>query len=240
MKWEFEYEEKTDSTLYALHAVAQHWIETELIIENAALEEVEKNGPKWKPDGDDPDSIGEYFFEKSEARYLHDHVLIPMHRNSCIVMLCTTVEVELRRLLKNLESDFGPQKLSLKDIKGNSYLDTVSKFIETFYNIQLSACPDFLALHDLQKIRDCIIHCLGEVALSRDSVYLIKLNKRRKGFFAHAQSDLNIGAECIEQFLIETWNFFIWVFNNLKWKITTRNQGDKMKEMIKKLKPANT
>jgi hypothetical protein len=94
---------KTYSTLGALNTLAQHWVENEIIIERAAVEEVETNGPKWKPDTDDQDSMGEFFAERDMARYMHDNTLLPMHRYSCIVMLFTTVERELIRLVENLE-----------------------------------------------------------------------------------------------------------------------------------------
>jgi len=37
------------------------------------------------------------------ARQLHDEIMTPAFRYSCIVMLYTTIERELRRLVQNLE-----------------------------------------------------------------------------------------------------------------------------------------
>ena len=36
---------KTYSTMGALHTLAEYWVENEIIIERAAVEEVEKNSP---------------------------------------------------------------------------------------------------------------------------------------------------------------------------------------------------
>ena len=67
---------KTYSTLGALHTLAQHWVENEIIIERAANEEADKNGPKWTPDYEDQDSMGEYFAERDLARDSHDKTML--------------------------------------------------------------------------------------------------------------------------------------------------------------------
>jgi hypothetical protein len=215
MNWAFE--SKTFDTFYALDSFVQYWAENEKLIENAADEEVERSGPKWEPK--DEDQLGEYFMERDMARYLHDKILIPMLRYSCIVMLYTTAERELRRLIENLQEQHGPQKLKVSDIRESAFLTQAAKFIEVFFSLRLAACPQFQALCDLQKIRDCIVHCRGEVALSRDKSYLVSLNDRRPGFFAWEGTDIKIEAECVEQFMRESWHFFVWVFGELKWKI---------------------
>src|ERR1017187_2901716 len=101
---EMELTKKTYTTMGALHTLAQHWVKNEVIIERAANEEVEANGPKWTPDWDDRDSVGEWHSERDNARYMHDQTMLPMHRYSCIVMLFTTLERELIRLIENLEA----------------------------------------------------------------------------------------------------------------------------------------
>ena len=83
----------------------------------------------------------------------------------------------------------------------------------------MAACEEYQALYDLQKIRDCITHCRGEVSLSRDKAYLVSLKDRRAGFFAWEGTDVEIRAECIERFIKETWAFFTWLFGELKRKI---------------------
>jgi hypothetical protein len=227
---------KTYSTMAALHTLAQHWVENELIIERAATEEAEINGPKWTPDYDDRDSVGEFHSERDMARYMHDTILIPMHRHSCIVMLYATVERELRRLIENLEKEGGSQKVKVNDIKANSYMAKVGKFVKDFYGVQFADCPQYASLCDLQKIRDCIIHCHGEVSLSRDKDFLVKLKDKRRGFFAHTNYGIHIDSQCIEKFVMETWCFFTWVFKSLNWKIAAHWQGDKLEQTFEKLK----
>ena len=232
MKWSIEL--KTYDTFYALDSFAQYWSVNEALIKKAADEEEERSGPKWEPK--DEGELGEYFMERDMARELHDKILTPMLRYSCIVMLYTTIERELRRLVENLEDERGPQKLKLNDIRESSFLTQVAKFVEVFFGPRFATCPQFQALCDLQKIRDCIIHCRGEVALSRDKTYLVNLKDRRHGFFAWEGTDIEIESECIEGFISETWNFFTWLFGELKWKVDDSWQKHKWSQPMRDLK----
>jgi hypothetical protein len=230
---------KTYSTMGALHSLAEYWVENEVIIERAAVEEVEKNRPTWTPDYNDEDSIGEFRAEQDTAREMHDKTLIPTHRYSCIVMLYSNVERELLRLIENLEKERGKQKLKLKDLYAASTVERISKFCEVFYGLRLVDCTNFKALNDLRKIRDCIVHGVGEVALLKseeDRKYLVNLKDKRRDFFAHAGNEIYVGEECIKQFLMEVWSFFVSVFDALGWKIAAHWQGDKLEQTFKKLK----
>jgi hypothetical protein len=77
------------------------------------------------------------------------------------------------------------------------------------------------------------------VSLSRDKEVLEKLwlgDKRRRGFAAHPNNDIFIYPECIEQFLKETWSFFLWIFAKLNWQIAAHWQWNKLEKIFKKLK----
>jgi hypothetical protein len=210
-------EVRTYETLAVLDSVGQSWARNEELIDRDADDEVKVSGPKWQPSDDE--ELGEYYMEVGITRHLHDMIMTPMHRYSCIVMLYTTIERELRRLVENLEKERGQQKLKLNDIRGQSFLAQVTKFINVFFGCNLTDCPRYGALSDLQKIRDCIIHCRGEVSLSRDKDYLIGLKGRCPGFSAYEWTDIEIEPECIEHFIRETWAFFVWVFAELNWKV---------------------
>ncbi len=232
---EFNRTKKTYTTMGALHTLAQYWVENEIIIERAARTEAEENGPKWTPDWDDKDSVGEWHSERDVARDMHDKTMIPMHRYSCIVMLYSTVERELLRLVENLEKEHGAQKLKLKDIRANSKVDQISRFCEVLFEVRLVDCSQYGALTELQKIRDCIIHCLGDVGLSADKDFLLKLKGKRRGFFAHPKIEIGIDKECIEQFLIEVWAFFVSVFGALGWEIASHWNEDKLGQAFERL-----
>jgi hypothetical protein len=230
---------KTYATMGALHTLAQHWVENESLIERAATEEVEKSGPKWTPDLNDDQSLAEFFGARDVARHMHDTIMFPMHRYSCIVMLYTTVERELLRLVENLDKEKRKPKLKLSDLYAKSKVEQISVFCNAFYRLNLTGCSRYESINDLQKIRDCIIHCVGDASLlknEKDKIYLVKLTKKRSGFSGPPHNEMSIDAECIEQFLREIWDFFISVFKSLKWKISAHWQGDKLEQTFKKLK----
>lgn len=208
---------KTFDPLYALSSFADAWEENEKLIQKAAEEEEKKWGPRWTPKAEE--DLPEYQMEIRNARHLHDEILTPTFRYSSVVMLYTIVERELRRTVENLEKERGLQKLKVNDIREASFLGQVAKFIDAFYGVKLVACPQYSALCDLQKIRHCITHCRGEISLSQDKVYLLKLPDRRPGFFAWEGTDIQIEPECIKTFIAETWACFTWLFGELKWPI---------------------
>jgi hypothetical protein len=229
-------ERKTYDTMLALNSVVEHWIETEQLIKQDADKQVELNGPKWRPDGEDEISL--YLHEQWEARTLHDEILIPMHRYSTVVMLCTTMERELKRMVENLEKERGKQKLRVNDLGSSniSYLPKVAKYLDIVYDIRLSDCPQYQDMTDLYKIRHCIVHCLGEVGLmnEKDKEYLISLNKKRNGFFALERIEIEIESECIKQFIEQTWEFFTWIFQKLNWRIDEYQRKQRIEEKLKR------
>ena len=230
---------KTYTTMSALHTLAQYWVENEFIIEQAAKNEVDLNGPKWRPARDDQDEISEYIMEQDLARYLHDNTLIPIHRYSSIVMLCTTVEREVVRLTENLQKELGPQKLNWQDINNNSTTGKIIKFCEAFFSLRLVDCAQYVAVTELQKVRNCIVHNHGDVSLSDSEgkkTFLLNLGKKRRGFCVDSLNTIVIDEECIKQFIDEIWAFFVSVFNTLKWDIASDWQGDKLEKAFKKLK----
>jgi hypothetical protein len=213
---------KTYRTLCELNAFRIYFGESEKLIQAAASEAERNFEAKWTPQNEE--EHGELRHEQMEARQMHDEILSPTFRYSAIVTLQAIIEKELLRLVENLEKVHGPQTLRFKNLKqygkGN-LLDRVSKFCEDCFKLRLKDCPQYEALCDLQKIRDCIAHCYGEVDDSRDLKYLINpsLKKRRPGFFALPRTSVKIESTCVVCFTQETWMFFTWVFQRLQWII---------------------
>ena len=125
----------------ALHSLAEYWVENEVIIERAAVEEVEKNRRTWTPDYNDEDSIGEFRAEQDTAREMHDKTLTPMHRHSCIVMLYSNVERELLRWIENLEKERGNKSSNLKTFTQPLRLKESQNFARCFMVCGLWIAP---------------------------------------------------------------------------------------------------
>lgn len=205
---------KTFDTQFALESFGSYWRENERLILHAAEAEEARNGPKWKPRTQD--ELGEFHMERSNARYLHDEIVLPTFRYSCVVTLFTIVERELLRFVRNLERQRKTQSEKF-EVKKGSLLKPVQDHCKVHFSLRLEDCPEYGALCDLQKIRDCIVHCHGEVNLSRDVKHLIAM--KRSGFSALEGIAIEIGSDCIERFLNEVRRFFLWVFQQLKWEI---------------------
>jgi hypothetical protein len=233
----YKHEPKTLWTMTALNSVIQHWVEAEVLIKRAAIEQVILYGPKWSPDVNDENSVGEHLAEMSLAREFQDRTMIPLHRFSCIVMLCATVERELKRLIENLEKEHGEQKLKFSDLRNTSYLERANIYLKAFFGLRLSDCPQYPAMADLQKIRTCVVHYQGEAGLmgDNDKKYLIDLTTKRKGFTAYEYPNvgIDIEAECIQQFATECSEFFVWIFKTLNWNIDTHYQGNYLEQHFK-------
>lgn len=201
---------KTYQTLYALDAFRNYWVKNEELIQEAAIRAVETDGPSWNPQTEEEHE--KHRWEQLVARQFHDEVMTPTLRYSSIVMLYAIIERELLRIVKNID----PTN-ALKF--GSSVLKPVAKFCETTCQLRLHDSPAYEAICDLQKIRDCVVHCRGDVGLSRDAKYLIALKAHRPGFYAWEETLMYIEPTCMDQFLQEAWQFFIWVFHELKWSI---------------------
>jgi hypothetical protein len=216
MKWKIPEDFKSFDALYALNSFGEYWIENERLIQTAAKNEEKQFAPKWTPKDDE--EYAEYSMEIENIRHLHDKIMTPTFRYSCIVTLFAIVERELRRLVENLENEKGEQKLKYKELKGST-IEQVAKFCEAFFGLRLSNFSGYAAICDLQKIRDCIVHCQGEVAMSKDTKFLIQLKERRAGFSADEWTEIEIEPICIEQFIKEVWKFFMEIFHELKWSV---------------------
>ena len=157
-------ERKTHETFYRLDAFRSYFLESEKLLQRAKQEEESRNGPSQ----------------------LHDCTIVPTFRHSCLVMLYAIFERELLRLVENLEKERGPQVLKYKNLRG-SLMEQVAKFLEVFFGLRINSSPNHPALCDLQKIRNCIVHCCGEVDLvtnKNERDYLLRLKDSRIGFFA--------------------------------------------------------
>lgn len=211
-------ERKTYDTLYAIDSFRSYWRENERLISREADRLEIIDSPKWRPQTED--ERGEFDAEKEIARYFHDKEMLPTFRYSSVVMLYAIVERELNRLVKHLEKENGQQKLQVKDIRGEDFIERIQKFSEAFFKLKLAECPNFKSLHDLRKIRNCIVHSHGEIGSSKqDAAFWSQLRKSRKGIFAREGLKIHLYEPCIEQFIKEIFEFFEGVFHQLKWTI---------------------
>jgi hypothetical protein len=209
---------KTFTTFYALDSFRVYFLENERLIQRAADDAEFLGRPQWTPQTEEEE--GEFRHECQEARRLHDSVMIPLFRNASLAMLYTITEREILRVLDNLAKERNTAPFNRK-ARGD-FLKRASQFCRS-HGIDLPAIPHYQSITDLQKIRNCIVHCRGELALlNPDDVkyFLEQLPKTRPGFLAwDISAEIEIEAECITKFTQEVWTFFRRLFGLLAWDI---------------------
>lgn len=213
-----EIEWRTYETFSALAAFESFWKETERLVSGAAQIEELLNGPKWTASTEE--ERAEHSEERRIVRYLHDEVIMPTFRYSSVVALFATFEREIRRFADNLAKE-GKAKISYKDLKGG-LLDQISKYAEAFCGFSTSNLAGYSQICDLQKIRDCVVHCHGELALFRDKAYLLKLGSSARGLEIYEGASIGIAPLFIESSIGAVQDFFHALFSKVGWRVNER------------------
>jgi hypothetical protein len=214
---------RTFYTFSALSAFESFWKEIERMVSSDASIEEMLNGPKWKPTTHE--EIAEYLGDKRTARCLHDEVITPTFRYASVVTLFATFERELKRFVDNAEKE-RQAPISHKDLKGG-LLEQASKYTEAFCGFSLSTLPGYVCILDLQKVRNCVVHCLGDPDLVPEAqrTKLLKLHCPAKGLDISEGAQIEIGPVFIESSLSAIRGFFRALFTQLGWKINDRSQS---------------
>jgi hypothetical protein len=207
-------EQKTDHSLVAISCFGDFWLENERLLQEEA--HAKESFTTSSPEEDHAELLDELH----HARHSYEEAMMPTFRYMCVVMLFAIVERELLRLVENLSKDPKASTIAFESQKG-SVLKPVTRFCEESHSIRLHTCPDYVAVRELQMIRDCVVHCRGQVDLFNKArrPALIHLKDRRPGFVASEGMAIEIERVCISRFLKEIWQFFLWVFENLNWRV---------------------
>lgn len=206
---------RTYDTFAAIDSLSSFYRESERMIDEAAKAAVIEQGPKWRPESED--EITEFLHEQRMATHLYEEVVRPTLRYATVTSVFAVFERELKRFMDNLTRE-NPVPLSYRELRGG-LLDQVGRHLETFRSINIVTLPGYPAICDLQKVRDCIVHCYGEVGLSRDKAYLIKMDVGRTGVEAIEGAPLEIQPQFIDASVAALRSFFSALFAAVGWKI---------------------
>jgi hypothetical protein len=209
---------KTYTTLAAIKAFEEFWMESEALIDKAA-DDSEKNS-SYEPDtGNETD---DYYERRKVARYLHDEIVRPTHRYAATITLFALIERELKRYGDNLAKATGAA-VQPRDLRGGLFEQLV-KYTELFGGFRLSDAEFYAPIKNLQKIRNCLVHAYGEASAMAefDKNYLLKLSFKIPGVEINAGSPIFIGPEFIAFCINATRGFFLEVFNKTGWKINDK------------------
>lgn len=209
----FKSRDYTFKTLYAIQSIINHWVDTEIIIsKDASLESYRMADMLPIVTPDNFDSISANI---KTARFLHDNLYIPMQRYSCVLLLCSIIEKELKTLIENVIQDKGKQKLNLKDFSGN-LIEQVDSYLHVFHSLKITECRNYNAVIDLQKLRNCIVHSFGGLRDS-DKEKIIQIAKNWEGVRINDLDEVEIDAIAVTIFSENSYEFFEWIFEKFNW-----------------------
>lgn len=209
---------RTYSTFSALSGFECFWRDTEALIAADADQVELKNRPKWRAHSEE--EIAELFAEIRAIRTAHDEVMTPTFRYAAVIMLFTLFERELRRLTKALAAQEGVSTDCHKARR--ALFKEVGAFVRKHKGLNFATVPDVDRLHDLQKVRDCLVHCYGDASLSSDRTHLLKLSIPKIGLEVDPGQEMVVHALFIDRSLKAVRRFWYTVFGRLNWTINER------------------
>jgi len=207
---------KTFDTFFALDSFERYLKENERLILDAANIEELTHRPDWKPVTQE--EYAEYSAEVRGVRHLHEEIMTPVFRYSCVVILYAILEREIRRFIETLAKERKLKKVSYKEFRG-SLFEQVNRFGSAFCDLTITDIPEYPALIDFQKVRDCIVHCYGDISMSKDKRELQRIGKAKLGLVCDSEAQFEIERIYIESSLICIQKFFLHLFQRVNWKI---------------------
>lgn len=128
-------------------------------------------------------------------------------RYAGIVFLFTIFERRVRALCRLIEETDPKPGPKLDDLRG-----TLTERLKEFFRIRLSvevgSKASWNSIQNLQKVRDCIIHCGGQVSESRDATFLKSLATKDSGVSLSAWGYLLIEARFYDELEGSLFPFF--------------------------------
>jgi hypothetical protein len=208
-------EPKTWKTLDVLHSFYRYWLKSEeLIAQDASVEEI-LNRPSWQPNPDDDSESGEYQAEVAAIRAFHDNTMTRILRYSCVALLYSLIEVELRRFIINLIA----KPISPKPRQ--NYLDAFAQCL-TSHSLDVEKLRQYASMRELKSVRDCIVHCWGDMNYVKPGpkTALLKLsNLQVKGILCLDKREIHIEKRFVSQKVADSWELFLQLFHRTKWRI---------------------
>jgi hypothetical protein len=209
---------RTYRTFSALSSFERFTRDTEKLVANDAARLEQQEGPTWTAETEA--EIAERFGEIRAIRCVHDEVITPTFRYAAVITLFALMERELRRVGDTLAAET-KVPLSFRNISGGHYAH-VRKYVLEHAGVDFAVLPGCSQIHDLQKVRDCLVHCYGDAGLSRDREYLVKLSGLHIGIEVDPGCEMMISPAFFERSIEAIRQFFHALFGRLNWKINQR------------------
>jgi len=151
-------------------------------------------------------------------------------RYSFVVLLYIVLETQSRALCRHLASKTCSDK-TLNDMQGHNLLDRLKTFLKDVRGIRLAESDFWVGLHDIRKIRDCIVHGNGnpsELKKQKDRDHIARYAMRGKGITTDSWSFLKIEKQFCQSALKVVEEFFTEVFEACGFE--PERQGEVLKQ----------
>lgn len=211
---------KTYDTFSALSSFTSFWKEAERLVTEAADTSEKSDVDKWNPGSGD--EATDYFEARRMARHLHDEIVTPTFRYGAVITLFSVIERELKRFAETLAKE-EKHEITYRDLKGG-LMQQLSRYTEVYCEFRLNELKAFSAVRDLQRVRNCLVHGLGDPALmaAHDKDALLLLNDPQRGLEVYEGTAIVVSPAFIDGSIQAAHEFFFELFQRVGWKVNDR------------------
>lgn len=155
--------------------------------------------------------------EHQQHRDFFDETMIPHSRYAAAILLFMIVETRLRAECFAIGRERGIE-VNASEFR-RAPLESCKKFLSKRIGISVGGYREWPILINLQRIRDCIAHCAGEIDISDDSKELEKLIARKIGVDRTVRDTIGISEQFLRSCVADFRAFFKRLFCDFGWPL---------------------
>lgn len=155
--------------------------------------------------------------EHQQHRDFFDETMIPHSRYAAAILLFMIVETRLKAECLAIGRERGIE-VHVSEFR-RAPLERCKKFLFKKVGISVGDYHEWQILIDLQRVRDCIAHCAGEIDISDDRKELEKLIARKIGVDRTARDTIGISEQFLRSCVADLRGFFKRLFCAFGWPL---------------------
>jgi hypothetical protein len=138
--------------------------------------------------------IDDYF---ADDYYIIDEIHVGLYRKSTLVSVYSCLENALRILCRHLCARHG-YPVKLDDLRGEGIV-RAKDYLEKLAKVDFSALNDeWSHLMTLNRIRNCIVHCEGDIKSSTSAAQLQNIVNKTRGLFLRNERYIRVEREYVD------------------------------------------
>lgn len=145
--------------------------------------------------------LGVFREDTAEDRFYIEDIYTKIHVRSTLVTLYSFLENSLNRLCNQLESR-NSYPLKLNELRGDGIF-RAKLFLEKLALIDFRPVnPEWMKISDMNKLRNCIIHCEGNIKKTKNESAIKEIIKKNKSLECHFSSELIVKKEYVDELIL--------------------------------------